>query len=67
MTVAAVASATIGYSAHAGIGEIERILERLGMRDQQRALAEIIQHSAGAATPNHAMRIARLPKWPMSA
>ena len=47
---------------------VERILDRLRMREHQRALPEIVDASAPASTrPNHAVWIGLRPKWPRSA
>ena len=47
---------------------IERILDRGGVGQHQRALAEIVDEQAPAAPePNHAVWIGLRPKWPRSA
>ena len=47
ITVAAVASTTIGISSTVGHQPVERILDRLGIGEHQRALAEIIDQQRG--------------------
>ena len=44
ITVATVASTTIGIRLHSGKREEERVRDRLGVLEDQRALAEVVEH-----------------------
>ena len=66
MTVAGEASTTSGTAPIRASAE-ERVLDRLGIGEQQRALAEVVRAPAPADKAQPGVRIGPRPKWPMSA
>ena len=67
MTVAAVASTTIGSSAQSGYQQEEGVLDRLRAGEHQRALAEIVEEQRRQHQQSQAVWIGVRPKWPRSA
>ena len=67
ITVAAVASSTIGSRAQSGASRKNGLLMVRLVAQDQRALAEVASTQAGNTRPSQARVIARRPKWPMSA
>ena len=68
ITVATVASTTIGSCAQSGISRKNGLSIAFGSCEDQRALAHVVERSApGRRAKNQARRIGERPKWPMSA
>ena len=67
MIVASGGEQTSGSRAHSGAIRKKGLRDRRGIAEQQRALAEIIEHQAGKDQREPGQPIALRPKWPMSA
>ena len=67
MTVATVASDTIGNSAQSGNIRKNGFSTAVRIGNQQRALPQIIQRQRRQYDDSQAVWIGRLPKWPRSA